>query len=243
MARTPLLDGEDARLASLDASERDPLLDTQETPATAGSERDVPARHSARALYVPSPLPMVELKKRLAQAAEEEAMSAAPTDRPPPMPPTPAIPIQVSGIAHAGPMPPPDLEKKIDQRFKSVVDSEEARGNVGGIANPMWGHVLPVPPGVAPSGLAWAQSPEAEKMALAVQPVIVKNAAAKKGDVAEGKPKRSKLAAVLLFILVLSIGGTALLFALGKFTKNDALRAMASMRSAVVHVAERVKRR
>jgi hypothetical protein len=81
------------------APDLDPLLDTQETRAQ-GAEAAAPAR----ALYVPSPLPMAELKQQLARAAEEEEASNCPTLRP----------------------PPPNLEKAIDRRLVSIVDSDEA---------------------------------------------------------------------------------------------------------------------
>jgi hypothetical protein len=80
----------------------DPLLDTQETP---GQAADAAARPSGRALYVPPPLPMAELKQQLARAAEEEEASSCPTQRPPPL---------------------PSLDKAIDRRLVSCVDSDEA---------------------------------------------------------------------------------------------------------------------
>jgi hypothetical protein len=81
----------------------DPLLDTQETAAQAS---EAAARPSARALYVPPPLPMAELKQQLARGADEDAASSCPTQRPPPL---------------------PSLEKAIDRRLVSMVDTDEAK--------------------------------------------------------------------------------------------------------------------
>lgn len=114
MTRT-LVDGEEAGLATSDDPDSDPLLDTQENPAKFTPD-DEP-RPSARALYVPSPLPMNELKKALLDAAEDDALSAAPTLPPPP---------HVEGSA---PVDAPALERAIDRRFVSIVDTEEVEGS------------------------------------------------------------------------------------------------------------------
>ncbi len=84
------------------APDLDSLLDTQETPSQG---TDAAARPSARALYVPSPLPMAELKQQLVRGVEEDAASSCPTQRPPPL---------------------PSLDKAIDRRLVSIVDDDEA---------------------------------------------------------------------------------------------------------------------
>ena len=198
-------------------SDLDPLLDTQETP---GQSTDAAAHPSARALYVPSPLPMAELKQQLARAAQEEAASASPTQRPPPPNAAPDV------MVHALPdpplarielePPPPGFEKAIDRRLVSCLDSDEANAKrtFPIVANP-----VPTP------GLQAIAQP----IVPSLQPT------------APIKPRSHKLRNAVLFALALGLGVMALGILHGDLTKADARNAISTLGSAAQHVAARVK--
>ena len=240
MARTTLVDGEEGEFGSSVDADLDPMLDTQETLAEAA---EALARPSQKALYVPSPLPMGELKKALARDAEDEA-TAAPT-LPPPSREDAALLSMETPLAALHPAaphaPPPGLERKIDRRFESVVDSEEARAigarvnaraNAIAAAKGIKAHPQPLP---LPSLDEFAPI----VMAAPVPPAIAATGAAKD---APPPKKTGRFATAMLFLLALLLGGAAIAAALGKLTKDNAYRALTTARSAVIHVAQAAQR-
>ena len=235
MARTTLVDGEEGEFGSSVDGDLDPMLDTQETLAQTAKEA---ARPSARALYVPSPLPMAELKKALAREADDEA-TAAPTLPPPPrneMAIETPLDVPLGALQPAPHAPPPGLEKKIDQRFVSVVDSEEAR-SIGAKVNAR-AKAIAAARGIKanPHPLPLPSLDEFAPIvpAAPVQPVISADAAAPK--------KKGRFATAMLFLVALLLGGAAIAAALGKLTKADALRAVAGARNGAAYVVRAVQK-
>lgn len=235
MARTTLVDGEEGGFgASVDA---DPMVDTQESLAQTA---EAVARPSGKALYVPSPLPMGELKKALARDAEEEA-TAAPT-LPPPSRNDGALSMETPlvGVHPSAPhAPPPGLERKIDRRFDSVVDSDEARAmgaRVNARANAI-AAAKGIKPRAQPLPLPSLDEFAPIVPAAPVQPVISAESAAKVAP-----KKKGRFATAMLFLVVLLLGGAAIAAALGKLTKADALNALTTVRNAAIHVAQAAQR-
>ena len=239
MARTTLVDGEEGGFGSSVDADLDPMLDTQETLAKT-AEAAAAARPSQKALYVPSPLPMGELKNALARDAVEEA-TAAPTLPPPPRGDASLATETPLAVLHpAAPhAPPPGLERKIDRRFDSVVDSEEARAlgarvnaraNAIAAARGIKAHPQPLP---LPSLDQFAPI-----VPVPIQPVISVDAAAK----AASPKKKGRFATAMLFLVAILLGGAAIAAALGKLTKDNAYRALTTVRGAAIHVAQAAQR-
>ena len=191
------------------------------------------ARGSRRALYVPSPLPMCELKKTLAQADDEVTHDSSPPRPSEDEGPPSSAPTRL----HREPTPFELAKTSLDhaqhRRASRNVDADEEE------ASPGWHDVVPPLPALeefAPIVGAYADAPSVLPVPgapLAPMPSMAKNemATTKRGGIGAGVYVGTLIVAGILGIAIVR----------GDVTRDDARGVAAAVSRAASHVVEIVK--
>ena len=204
-------------------------------PHARPDESAIFARRSARALYVPSPLPMCELKKAMARADDEvthDDSSPPPSheDAPPSSAPTrlhrepSPFELAKTSLAHT-------LESAQARRLSSHVDADEEKANLG------WRYAVPPLPALeefAPIVGGFSGPPGA--LPVPGLPFAATTA------VPTPSAKRSGMRTAATIGISLFVAAVAIVLARGDLAPQDARHAAAAVERAATHVLGNVKR-